>query len=102
MNNRPSFEAFKEKAMRRDDVKEEYNALMPIFELKKQMIKARLEANLSQEEVANMLHTKKSNISRLESPNSKNLPNLSTLIEYAKAIGFQLEINLTRNNALQA
>ncbi|MDP2078218.1 MAG: helix-turn-helix transcriptional regulator [Sulfuricurvum sp.] len=80
--------------MQREEVKAEYNALMPIFELKNQMIKARLEANLSQEEVANILHTKKSNISRLESPNSKNLPNLSTLIEYAKAVGFNLEINL--------
>lgn len=98
MKNRPSFEAFKEKAMQREEVKAEYNALMPIFELKNQMIKARLEANLSQEEVANILHTKKSNISRLESPNSKNFPNLSTLIEYAKAVGFNLEINLKRAN----
>lgn len=98
MKNRPSFEAFKEKAMQREEVKAEYNALMPIFELKNQMIKARLEANLSQEQVANILHTKKSNISRLESPNSKNLPNLSTLIEYAKAVGFNLEINLKKAN----
>lgn len=96
MKNRPSFEVFKEKAMKREEVQEEYNALMPIFELKNQMIKARLEANLSQEDVANLLHTKKSNISRLESPNSKNFPNLSTLIEYAKAVGFNLEINLKR------
>ena len=57
--NRPSFEAFKEKAIQRKEVKEEYNALMPIFELKNQMIKARIEANLSQEEVANILHIKK-------------------------------------------
>lgn len=98
MKNRPSFEAFKEKAMQREEVKAEYNDLMPIFELKNKMIKARLEANLSQEQVANILHTKKSNISRLESPNSKNLPNLSTLIEYAKAVGFNLEINLKKAN----
>lgn len=98
MKNRPSFEVFKEKAMQREEVKAEYNDLMPIFELKNKMIKARLEANLSQEQVANILHTKKSNISRLESPNSKNLPNLSTLIEYAKAVGFNLEINLKKAN----
>lgn len=58
--NRPSFETFKEKAMQREEVKAEYNALMSIFELKNQMIKARLEANLSQDEVANILHIKKS------------------------------------------
>lgn len=60
MKNRPSLEAFKEKAMQREGVKAEYNDLIPIFELKNQMIKARLEANLSQEEVANILHIKKS------------------------------------------
>jgi len=97
MTNRPSFEAFKEKALQNQEVKAEYDALEPIFALKKQMIKARLEAKLSQEDVANLLHTKKSNISRLESPNSKNMPNLSTLMEYAKAVGFNLEINLTRS-----
>lgn len=58
--NRPSFEAFKEKAMQREEVKAEYNDLMSIFEFKNQMIKARLEMNLSQEEVANIFHTKKS------------------------------------------
>ena len=98
MTNKPSFERFKEKALQNKDVKAEYDALEPIFALKKQMIKARLEAKLSQEDVANLLHTKKSNISRLESPNSKNLPNLSTLMEYAKAVGFNLEINLTRSS----
>ncbi|MDD2779955.1 helix-turn-helix transcriptional regulator [Sulfuricurvum sp.] len=97
MTNRPSFETFKEKALKNEAVRAEYDALEAIFTLKKQMIKARLEAKLSQEDVANLLHTKKSNISRLESPNSKNLPNLSTLMEYAKAVGFNLEINLTRS-----
>lgn len=97
MTNRPSFEAFKNKALANEEIKAEYDALEPIFALKKQMIKARLDAKLSQEEVANLLHTKKSNISRLESPNSKNMPNLSTLMEYAKAVGFNLEINLTRS-----
>ena len=98
MTNRPSFEAFKEKALKNGEVKAEYDALEPIFALKKQMIKARLEAKLSQEDVATLLHTKKSNISRLESPNSKNMPNLSTLMEYAKAVGFNLEINLKRSS----
>lgn len=98
MTNRPSFEAFKEKALQNKEVKAEYEALEPIFSLKKQMIKARLDAKLSQEDVASLLHTKKSNISRLESPNTKNLPNLSTLIEYAKAVGFNLEINLKRSH----
>ncbi len=96
MENRPSFQEFKTKALQNAEVREEYDALKPIFELKKQMIKARIDAKLTQEDVANMLHTKKSNISRLESPNAKHLPNLGTLMEYAKAVGFSLEINFKR------
>lgn len=97
MTNRPTFQAFKEKALQREGVRTEYDELKPIYELKKQMVNARLSAKLSQEDVATMLHTKKSNISRLESLNTKHLPNLSTLIEYAKVIGFNLEINLKRS-----
>lgn len=94
--NRPTYEEFKKEALKKDGVRVEYEALRPVFELKKQMIKARLESNLTQEDVALMLHTKKSNISRLESPNAEHLPNLFTLMEYAKAVGFNLEINLKR------
>lgn len=94
--NRPAFEEFKKEALKKKGVREEYESLRPVFELKKQMIKARLESNLTQEDVASMLHTKKSNISRLESPNARHLPNLFTLMEYARAVGFNLEINLKR------
>lgn len=94
--NRPAFEEFKKEALKKKGVREEYESLRPVFELKKQMIKARLESNLTQEDVASMLHTKKSNISRLESPNARNFPNLLTLMEYARAVGFNLEITLKR------
>lgn len=56
---RPSFESFKEKALKNPEINAEYEALKPIFELRKQMIQARLAANLTQEDVANLLHTKK-------------------------------------------
>ncbi len=94
-----SFDNFKNEALEDQDVRSEYEALKPVFDLKKQMITARLQANMSQEDVANALHTKKSNISRLESPNAKHLPNLGTLIEYAKAVGWNLEITLKRPSA---
>lgn len=91
-----SFHSFKEEALADPEVRAEYDALKSVFDLKKQMIKARLQANMSQEDVAEVLHTKKSNISRLESPNTKHLPNLGTLIEYAKAVGWNLEISLKK------
>ena len=96
MKNRPTFKAFKEKALQKEGVRKEYDELQPIYELKSQMIKARLAANLTQGDVAELLQTKKSNISRLESLNSKHLPNFATIIEYAKAVGFKLEINFKK------
>jgi DNA-binding XRE family transcriptional regulator len=90
---RPSLETFKKKALANPEVEKEYNALKPAYELKKQLIRIRKEAGLTQEELALILRTKKSNISRLENVNSKISPKLSTIAEYAKAVGYQLEIN---------
>lgn len=69
-NSSLSFQSFKDEALMDTEVRTEYEALKPVFDLKKQMIKARIQANMSQEDVAEVLHTKKSNISRLESPNA--------------------------------
>lgn len=44
------------------------------------------------------LHTQKSNISRLENVNSKISPKLSTIEEYAKAVGFKLELDFVPQN----
>ena len=64
---RPTFEDFKEKALKRSDVKKEYDKLEVEFDLKLKLIKMRKAANLTQEEMANRMNTSKSNISRLES-----------------------------------
>jgi HTH-type transcriptional regulator/antitoxin HipB len=54
---------------------------------------ARLEAGLTQEQVAKKLHTKKSAISRIEN-HAKDI-RLSTLELYAEAVGKRLQLNLT-------
>ena len=89
---RPSFKEFKKKALQNPEVKNEYNELSPSYALRKQLIKIRKEAGFTQEELAEILHTQKSNISRLENVNSKISPKLSTIEDYARAVGFQLEI----------
>lgn len=53
---------------------------------------AREKAGLTQEEVAQRLDTKKSAISRIE--NSAGSIRLSTLERYARAIGWQLSLEL--------
>ncbi|MFP4487214.1 MAG: helix-turn-helix transcriptional regulator [Campylobacterales bacterium] len=95
-NDRPSYKDFKKEALKNPELKAEYEALKPIYNLKKQMIKARIEANLTQEDVAQKLHTRKSNISRLESLNAKHLPNLGTLMQYAEAVGWELEVTFKK------
>lgn len=90
---RPDFDSFKRKALGRSDVASEYERLSPAYELRRKLVKLRQSAGLTQEEAAERLNTKKSNISRLESLNSTSSPKLSTISEYAEAMGFSLKID---------
>lgn len=90
---RPTFAQFKEKALAKREVREEYEALTPAYDLRKKLIALRKTAGLTQEELAEILQTQKSNISRLENVNSPSSPKLSTIEEYAQAVGYKVEIN---------
>jgi transcriptional regulator with XRE-family HTH domain len=90
---KPSLKEFKKKAVQNPEVKKEYDLISTAYGLKKQLIRIRKEAGLTQEEIADRLNTKKSNISRLENVNSKSSPKISTIEEYAKVAGFKIEIN---------
>ena len=90
---RPTFSDFKKKALKNPKVRAEYEELELAYELRKQLITLRKEAGLTQEELAEILHTQKSNISRLENVNSKTSPKLSTIEDYAKAIGYKVKIS---------
>ena len=93
-----SFKNFKEKALKDPEVKKEYDLLTPAYNLRKNLIRLRKQAGLTQEELAKILHTKKSNISRLENVNSKISPKLATIEDYVKAIGYDLEIKFVPSN----
>ena len=92
MTKRPTFEQFRKKALKKPGVKAEYEALSTLFEMKRQMIAMRKKSGLTQEQIAELLGTKKSNISRLESINSGNVPRISTLQEYARVLGYKLKV----------
>lgn len=85
-----------EKMLQDPDVKAEYERLQPEFAL----LKARLEAGKTQDEVAQLMHTSKSAISRLENGGGKNkhAPSIATLRRYAEAIGYDLVIQLVPHN----
>ncbi|MDD2467926.1 MAG: helix-turn-helix transcriptional regulator [Desulfobulbus sp.] len=89
---RPTLKDFKDKALADPEVAQEYEHLSVAYALRKELIKIRKDAGLTQEAIAEKLHTKKSNISRLENVHSKVSPNLSTIEAYAKAAGYRIEV----------
>jgi len=91
--SRITLSEFKKKALKNPEVEKEYSSLSPAYNLRKKLIALRQKAGLTQEQIATVLHTQKSNISRLESVNATNSPKLSTLEHYAHAVGYDIEIN---------
>ncbi len=85
------------KALERKGVKAECDRLEPEFAL----LRARLEAGKTQEEIAQLMHTTKSVVSRLENGGGKNRhsPSLDTIRRYAEALGYDLKIQLVPHKA---
>ncbi len=94
---RPALQEVKEEALINPEVAQEYERLSTVYELRKNLIRIRMAAGLTQEELAVMLNTKKSNISRLENVHSKISPNLATIEKYAKAAGYTVEVRFMRD-----
>ena len=86
------FEEIKEMLMKDEEFRIEYEKLKPRYEIISQIIEARSQNNITQEELAKMAGTQKSNISRLES-GSYN-PSLDFLIKIAKCLGKEVKITL--------
>lgn len=99
---RPTLKSFREEALEREGVKKGYDELAPAYEVRKKLIALRHEAGLTQEQLAELLNTRKSNISRLESVNSNISPKLSTLTDYAAAVGYRLKIEFVPDNETRA
>jgi len=91
--SRTTLKVFKVEALKNDEVKKVYEELTPEYLLKKKLISMRKKAGLTQEKLADIMGTKKSNISRLESFKSTMSPRLETLMKYAKATGHELKID---------
>ena len=89
----------KEKALKREKVKAEYDFLEPEFALLREFLHARQKAGLSQAEIADKMGTKAPAVTRLESSLSsgKHSPSIATLKKYAQALGCHLEIKLVNN-----
>ncbi|MDU9050510.1 MAG: helix-turn-helix transcriptional regulator [Candidatus Electrothrix sp. Rat3] len=91
-------EELKKKMLSNPDVKVEYDALKKEFTLFDELLNARMQAGLTQAEVADRMGTKTPAIARLEAGggNKRHSPSISTLRKYAEAVGCHLEIRLVR------
>jgi transcriptional regulator with XRE-family HTH domain len=84
----------KARALKRADVKSEYDQLDKEFAFLDEFLKARSSAGITQAEVAERIGTTQSAIARLESGSGKHSPSLATLQKYARALGCRLELRL--------
>ena len=87
------------KALRRSDVKAEFEKAGEEFALLDEFLKARSERGLTQAELAERIGTTQSAVARMESGRGKHSPSLATLSRYAEALGCRLEIRLVRKRA---
>ncbi|NRP37560.1 Helix-turn-helix domain protein [Marinobacterium sp. xm-a-121] len=85
-----SLSNLKAKALANAEVKAEYDRLEDEFNLVEKLVSMRAKAGLTQEQLAVVMKTQKSNISRLEKGNTN--PSWATLLKYAHACGFDLKL----------
>jgi ribosome-binding protein aMBF1 (putative translation factor) len=86
------FEDFKARLLADPEVRAEYDALAPEFEIASELLRARLRAGLSQAELAARMGTSQSTIARLES--GQTLPSTKTLLRFAQATGSRFQVRL--------
>ena len=82
----------KEKLMKDEEFKREYEKLKPRYDLISQIIEVRNKQNITQEELALRVGTQKSNISRLES--GAYNPSLDFIMKIAEGLGKEIHIEL--------
>lgn len=80
----------KEFLLQSPEVKQEYDNLKSLYDIKREIIRLRLAQGLSQKDLADKIGTKQSAISRLESGDYN--PSLEFLNKVAQALGKELQI----------
>jgi len=92
-------EELKNKLLSNREVKAEYDLLEEEFSLFDELLAARMNAGLTQAEVACRMGTKTPAVARLEAGggNKQHSPSISTLRKYASAVGCHVEIRLIHN-----
>jgi ribosome-binding protein aMBF1 (putative translation factor) len=84
----------KKNLLKRSDVRAEYEALAEEFSIAEALIRARSEADMTQTDVAEKMHTSQSYVAKMEG--GQVSPSIKALQRYAAATGSRLKISLER------
>ncbi len=90
-----NYKEYKRKALADPEVKAEYDALAPEYDLIQAMIDARISQNLTQKELSELTGVTQADISRIES-GTRN-PSLAMLKRLAAGLGMQLRLVFVEN-----
>ncbi|WP_206099967.1 helix-turn-helix domain-containing protein [Oribacterium sp. C9] len=84
------YKDYKEKALQNADVKAEYDALQPEYDIIQALIEARNAQNITQRELAVKTGITQADISRIE--NGTRNPSLAMVKRIAKGLGMRLRL----------
>lgn len=92
----PHDDEFRNEVLSDPEARAVYEATKLQIELSMALKKARHKRKMTQDEVAELLHTHKPAISRLESGSNdiKHFPSLLTIAKFASALGYELKLGL--------
>lgn len=87
-----NWKEYKKQLLKNKDFKREYDKLEPEYQVARAVVAARLRKGLTQSEVAELVKTRQSVISRLE--NANTIPTLSFLQRLASALRTEITVTV--------
>jgi transcriptional regulator with XRE-family HTH domain len=94
-----SYNDYKRKALENPDVKAEYDALQPEYDIIQAMIDARNKEGLTQKELSERTGITQADISRIE--NGTRNPSLGMVKRLANGLGMRLKIEFIPENTIK-
>ncbi|MBQ1734401.1 MAG: helix-turn-helix transcriptional regulator [Lachnospiraceae bacterium] len=94
-----SYNDYKRKALENPDVKAEYDALQPEYDIIQAMIDARNKEGLTQKELSERTGITQADISRIE--NGTRNPSLGMVKRLARGLGMRLKIEFIPENTIK-
>lgn len=91
------FNQYKIERLKDEKFKKAYDALAPEYEIKSQLIKARIENDYTQEKLAEIIGTSQSRLSKLEKGTLN--PSLNFLKKVADGLGYNLHITFEKKSS---